>query len=452
MKKYYKNTKSSSLVIAAKKSPVGEITHWIYVLSLSAFLCSFAIARAQTGTPVAIVKEVRGEVFSLVNGNAKNLKAGDLVLDMTSIVTEDSSQVSFTDYYGHIYHLASGGQVQIMRRLVDLKEGLLWIQTKGEGGVTLLQTANSKVVYGAAEGIVSFSQEKGKTQVLTIRGQFDLSNQLVEDVVVPVPEGHFSFLQKDVDNGIPRNATPVGFDSFKNLTKVFVGIDPLREPNPVVKSPVGMAPEEVFASQLDKNSSTRKPASDEPSGPQVVAPSMAPAEKGTLVATAPVDPSSSAAEPSAVRSPQSGDLIYLKKESPAAVRDFSPQQLIQEKLHEARRSKPKKVWKPSNDYGKPSGVPVNVYGSLEQRAQSKKGKKESQNFVAKQKKLDQSQRAPASLPIMPASNAAKVSAQPANLFEDGLSGQYKKQLRHDKEVNQLIDELQNFDQDYQKGF
>ena len=239
MKEFYKNIKikktSQELLVVAS-----------YLAFL--FICWHEQAIA---APVAILKEVSGNAFSIVEGKAHSLKVGDLVDDMSEIVTEMGSQISFHDYYNHVYHLASAGHVQIMRRLIDLRSGHLWVQTKGDGGVSLVQTANAKVTYNVGEAIISYDSESGKTQVLSVRGKFDMCNQLLEDVVVAIYDGHFSFIQKDVDNGVPRNPTPIGGASFKKVTGLFLGIDPLsRSMTESVVAPVVLSPGRIPASTL----------------------------------------------------------------------------------------------------------------------------------------------------------------------------------------------------------
>ena len=94
----------------------------------------------------------------------------------------------------------------------------------------------------------------------------------------------------------------------------------------------------------------------------------------------------------------------------------------------------------SSPYSKLSGVPIHVYS----------GHKTSQ---AKNSRKSSAQRAPASI------NAAKsiklnpqIEINQSSTFENSLLNQYKHQMRHETEVNRLIEDLRNYDQDYQTGY
>ncbi|MBI2520572.1 MAG: hypothetical protein HYV97_09140 [Bdellovibrio sp.] len=390
MKEFYKNIKSNK-----------ASTKFFVLASCMAFL--FLCGPDQVvASPVAIVKELSGNAFGLSEGKAHSLKVGDLIEDMSEIVTEVGSQITFNDYYNHVYHLASAGHVQIMRRLIDLRAGHLWVQTKGDGGVSLIQTANAKVTYSLGESIVSYDSESGKTQVLSIRGQFDMCNQLLEDVVVAISEGYFSFIQKDVDNGVPRNPTPIGSSSFKQVTGLFRGIDPISRS---MNSPLVVK--------------DRAPASL----PVEVAPKVS-------VPTTPPDVNNG------------GDIVYLKKEERVTARELNIAPLLSEKLVEAKKIRPKKIWKRENDYKQTSNVKITVYGV----SRDKVVHHESRPIAARPT------RAPAS--IMPETvSTAPASVPPVpNSFESTLTDKYKQQMRHNEEVNRLIDQLKNYNQDYKKDY
>ncbi len=369
MKEFYKNIKNSKRTTQLLMMATG--------LALS-FLCWSAPASA---APVAIVKDLSGKAFILIDSKTQTLKIGDLVEDMSEIITEDGAQITFNDYYNHIYHLAGGGHVQIMRRLIDLRSGHLWVQTKGDGGVSLIQTANAKVSYTIGEAIVSYDSGSGKTQVLSVRGQFDMCNQLLEDVTVAVSEGHFSFIQKDIDNGVPRNPTPIGVESYKKVTSLFVGVDPL--------------------SQTMTTPSTS------------AAPNRAPASMPTE-AVAPVKVSEQRPATAPVEAVAPGEVVYIQKEAPVQAREVDTKALLAQKLAEAKRIAPKKVWHRENEYKHLSGVKVTIYGV------GGKGQ-----------------------------NRAPASVEPVRATKDAgdgsLTDKYKQQMRHEEEVNRLIDQLKNYD-------
>ena len=105
-----------------------------------------------------------------------------------------------------------------------------------------------------------------------------------------------------------------------------------------------------------------------------------------------------------------------------------------EKLAEAKKIRPKIKWKRENAYKQPSNVKINVYGV--QRAPSTR----------------QPSRAPASIVsgAVPG-NTSEVST-PKDSFENTLTDKYKQQMRHNDEVNHLIDQLKNYEQDYKKNY
>jgi hypothetical protein len=67
-------------------------------------------------------------------------------------------------------------------------------------------------------------------------------------------------------------------------------------------------------------------------------------------------------------------------------------------------------------------------------------------------------RAPASVKPTAVEEMVKVKRAPASVkqqtdaFESSLVDQYKKQMRHSDEVNQLIRDLKNYEMDYDTGY
>lgn len=136
-----------------------------------------------------------------------------------------------------------------------------------------------------------------------------------------------------------------------------------------------------------------------------------------------------------------GKIIYIEDNS-AEKRKIEELQLLnyhQKQLVKMAAPKKAQKWKPT--YKKSSGVAVKIFGQRNTSSSS-------------------SGRAPAS--IAPAKNEAPRRS-PASLgrmapsiedtdFNRSLVDQYKKQMRHSKEVNSLIKELESVDQDFNQSY
>ena len=115
----------------------------------------------------------------------------------------------------------------------------------------------------------------------------------------------------------------------------------------------------------------------------------------------------------------------------------------------------KKVTKHKVDYKKKSSAKIFVYGA----DWAPKAQKLSGDIrVYDPKRLEAAERM-AKTPIVkkevkaraPASVTKKLEA-PKDVFESTLRKEFKKQTRHTSEINDLINELQSYDQDYQRSY
>ena len=117
----------------------------------------------------------------------------------------------------------------------------------------------------------------------------------------------------------------------------------------------------------------------------------------------------------------------------------------------------RKKTKKKIDYTKKSSAKVYVFGAdWAPVAQKQKGDiriYDPKRYKAAQKTIAQKvapvakKRAPASVP-KPVSRLE----EPKDVFESSLRREYKKQTRHTSEVNDLINELESYDQDYQRSY
>lgn len=325
---------------------------------------------AMAAKPSAIVSSVSGNAFVMANGATKTLSKGDRISDFSDIVTEEGSQVTITDYYDHKYHLAGSGHVKITRNQIELARGYFWVQSFNQTDSFILKTANAKIDYTFGEAIVSFDPYSGKTQILSVKGEFEMANALETHLKVNVSDGQFSFVSNSYEKGIPRVPMQIGETSFKKITGLFGGIMP-------------MTPDAI------------------PTGYSAQRRGIASSPKKTKVIKVPVK----------------------------RVKEVDVSDLYSKKIATAKKIKHKRLLQ--RKYTKKSGVIFKVYGM-------------KSDFVGKlSTKKKAAKRVPASVP---------TPVEDRGSFESSLVKQYENQMRHDNEVNELIDELQNYDQDYKVSY
>ncbi len=374
---------------------------------------------------IIVISEIKGNAFYSLGGSTKVLKEGMHLPAKTEIFSEVGSQVAFNDYYDHVFHLSGGAHLIVHPNLVELKEGYMWVKSlsydpmKGPLKVT---TANSLIEHSVGEGILSFDTYSGKTQVLSIKGDFELKNIRQEYQWMQVSQGQFSFIQDEYNEGAPRNSTPIGHASFKKITSLFNGVEAFDK-DASKRSQQNFAPTQV-AKVPTTSSSSRGIASVESSDPF----ERALREKQGL-------------------SP-SGKTTFIKLRDPEKEKAHEKNLLnyYHDKVSELGKPKPKAKWTPS--YSGKSGVKVKIFGRGQTHAPASSRmpasvKPAEPNKVTKTYK--KKYRTPASIGSM-------VPTVKNSAFESELVDQYKNQMRHDQEVNQLIDQLKSIDMDYKKDY
>lgn len=402
------------------------------------------------GKIIAVVSSLQGKAFTTYKGQTKILKVGDHIQREAEVFTEIGGQLSLNDYYDHVYHLAGGGHIALYNNLVELREGYFWVQSLKYDplhGPLRVTTANSVVENREGECIVSFDGHSGKTQLLAIKGDFVFKNALMEMKNLTLGEGQFSFIHNDHEEGRPRKATPIGYSSYQKVTGLFGGVQPFGEKKPTgLKTRLTTAPDPKASAQAAPQ--TKREIASTPSGNP---------ENAFEAALMGKKPSSSNAKkyPGPVADTaqtNNGKITVLRLRDPASKKQSEESVLnyYEEKLKALSRPAPKKKWSPT--YQVKSGVPVKVFGAKKpgQRLPASVRKKPA---VIKVKpgsgrvdtKKSASSRTPASLGKM----LPKIKT---NAFESQMLKQYKKQMRHDQEVNDLIDQLQSIDMDYKKEY
>lgn len=359
--------------------------------------------------PVVRMDKIEGKVFSNCNGVMKTLRTGDHVADFCEIITEVGAQASYSDFYDHRFHLSGSGHIKLFNKMSELKSGYIWIQAPVDQGEYLLQTANAVASFSYGEFIASFEPGVGKTQLLNVRGKSEFSNSLDRMMNISMIEGNFSFIQNEENEGYPRSPTPIGFASYKKITSLFTGVEPLD----------GRAGEEFKS----KEEAQRAVASVEVEVPQVAESKVTPA----------------------------GEIIIIRKLDEAAQKKKSEElmQVYQQKVTGLLKdAKPKKF---VPDYSTKSGVKMRIFSSKSKGSNTTwKSKPNPVQKTATVKKvvpnIEESTRAPASVGDM----APQVNGHEE--FQEGVLKQYKNQMRHSQEVNNLIDRLKSVEMDYQKDY
>ncbi|GAB4015814.1 MAG: hypothetical protein Fur0010_15200 [Bdellovibrio sp.] len=342
----------------------------------------------------------------------KTLKQGDHVSDFCEIITEEGAQATYSDFYDHRFHLSGSGHVKLFNKLSELKSGYMWIQSPVSQGEYLIQTANAVVSFSQGEFITSFDPEIGKTQLLNVRGKSEFSNSLDRMMNVSLIEGHFSYIQNEQNEGYPRRPTPIGFASYKKVTSLFKGVEPLD----------GRQGEEFRA---------------------VATTTVAERGVASVGFEAPVMES---------RVDNEGQITILRKHDTEERKQKAEVLLnsYKEKVYKlVEKTKPKKF---APDYTKKANVNFRVFGQKGQKATTVKANtiapvaERKISSITSQPSSRDGARTPASVGDM-APTIHKDSA-----FESGIVDQYKKQMRHSQEVNNLIDRLKSVDMDYQKDY
>lgn len=358
-----------------------------------------------------LVTDVRGNVFVVRGEKTYPLRVGSQLQDFDEVMTETNALIGFSDYYGHNFFMSGSGHIKVYNRMIELKSGYLWLKNKKDQFDYSAQTANSILNYSEGEGILSFDPYAGKTQFLNIHGNFEFGNILQKEITTPVREGYFTYIDNELANGVPRRPTPIGYDSYKKIVGLFQGLNP--------------------AEAKDRSRFVRKQSAQTPQR-----------TKQRSIASVPV-----------VQEPEKmGTIKILENNSvPEAKQRSTVNNYLTSKMKKLKTEVDNRPWRPT--YKKKSGVKIRVFGSRPARKRKKATKSMDYeptrvNKNANSYRPSASTRAPASV-NKTGFSAKKEQADP---FEKSLMNGYKKQMRHSKEVNSLINDLKNYRQDYQISY
>ena len=366
--------------------------------------------------PIAFVNSVSGKAFYVFSGKMKMIQAGTHIPNGSEIITETGAQVDYSDYFDHRYHLSGSGHVLVKENYTKLYSGYFWLQSFRKDSEAEIFTANAKVKYLNGDAIVSFDSVSGKTQLLVISGDFSFANIEQPDRGVNLFDGQFSFVtndSKESSQNVPRNPTNCGFDSFKRITQLFDDVDPIHK--------------ESFRKMANAPSVNRKIASVTNTNQMREIPLDNDHKNGTLTIRS---RHTGTRSPASVGGSKSNFLNSLYK---TKLNKFKYYDMKRKSLDQKRE-----VYTPSN-------VAVKIFGktyNTKTKVKWKKNEKKKQIAATPKILNESSKRAPASM--------TSVRMNPA--FKKSVLKEFDQQLRHKDEVNQLIDELKSYNQDYEKKY
>lgn len=388
------------------------ITSRIFLLALLLSFSSFA-------KTIGRVTEVKGSAFLMKkDGSTVSLKVGDEVNDFSEILTDDTSRLSYVDYFEHVVHLGGGSQVTIMNKLIELKNGKVWVQSSNDLNGFSIQTSNAVSSYADGEFIVTYDSVKLSTQLMVISGEVKFANILEDHLAYEVTSGNFTFIDQNYEKGFPRSPTLIGYDSYNSLVSMFNGVKPT---NGSLKSVLAKDKlNKEIGSSVKRNIASVKPEKD--------------------LSWNDVNTKGARGKTIILR-----NMKQLRLPASAEASSFNYYQKVSKKI---AAEKAKRVFKGDT-------VKVRVFGPVDApQVSSFKGEKVRVFSVKKITPDVKKTRLPSSIkkeePIK--IKKTKIKIRKDNEFQKSLMKEYVKQKRHDNEVNDLIDELKSFSNRYKKNY
>lgn len=365
------------------------------LLIASILLFSSSISLAKT---VARVLYVKGNAFHFTNGKTKTLKYSDKIADLEDIMVEDDSALSLVNSTGHIFHINGGSLVKFFNGNLELKNGNIWVDSQNASYTVGLNTSNSIVRLKNGQYIYSFNNDTGKTQFLTLMGDAEISNALDPSLKLKVGAGFFSLVDKNYNNGLPRRATRIGKTSYQNMKGLFSDFDSIR------KQKI-----QIFEPELTKSVSRNIASVDK---------AHSKSKKGKIISIT----------------------TYGASRVPASS-GSSPMNYYKElKQNEKNLRKPLRTGKIAK---------INYHGFVE-----KQETKKSTGSIVKIKSMTSKKRVKKDTKRLPASIEKNhlINELKKSDFLKSLEQSEKVDKRHPDEVNNLIDELKTYKQDFKKNY
>jgi hypothetical protein len=201
---------------------------------LAITLCFISINSYGADISLGRVVDIQGSGFISREGKTKEIKKGDQLFENSEIVIEHSGQVTFTDNADHRYHLGNSSSAAIGVNFIELRSGDIWFQSLNKTENYKVKTANAIVDYQGGEAVLSYDITKGKTQLMVINGMMKFSNLRTNELNLSVAEGNFSFIDNHYEEGAPRDPTPVGEKTYKQLVSMFRGVQPMDQKSEMI--------------------------------------------------------------------------------------------------------------------------------------------------------------------------------------------------------------------------
>lgn len=357
---------------------------------LSITFC-FLLSLSASAQIVGRVIDVQGNAFSFFNKKAETLKYGSKVYDLTEVMVEDGAALSVVNPDGHVFHINGGSLVKFYKGIVELKNGNVWVQSSNSKK-GLVNSPNSIGQYGQGQFIYSFDNISGKTQLLVLTGDVKFSNALEPTLHTNIPAGYFTLVDQKYENGLPRTPTKVGLNSYKKMKQVFIGFKDLQD-NKLENAIWGKHTPRVTSrgiASVTSNKTSRRP--------------------GKLIRIT----------------------TYGISRVPASVTPMSYYTNL--KKQNAWKNKPLKTDRVA---------PIRYFGAKWHKPMAAPMEKMANTITVK----EHTGRVPASIQKSNMINDLKKSN-----FENSLNSESTKIKRHSNEVNNLIDELKTYKQDYKKNY
>lgn len=378
-------------------------------------LLLLAFSTSSLAKTVARVLEINGNAFVFYGKkDSKKLFYGDKIEDMSEVMVDDSSTVTLKDEYGRVFHLAGGTYAKIFNNLLEVKNGNIWVTSQKGNAYGVINSVNSIAKFTQGHFVYSFDNMSGKSQVLVLTGDVDFSNVVEPNLSIKVPAGHFSFVDQEKVNGLPREATRVGLTSYKQVKSLFTGIESLENTK-------------FDKALFGKSVVTSRGIASVSSGSQNFA------KKGKLLFV----------ETEARRLPAS---VGSKKEDSA---------------YEYYKTIKKSVSKKVKKTGKVAKVRLFGFDDNQEPKQIQKVKKTKQVKTVKKVPVKKPVEKVSKAPVPAKSNRAPASVEKVQLINEiNARGAFEKSLqkandenkRHPAEVNSLINELKSYSETYEEDY
>ena len=183
------------------------------------FLFGLFVGFVHASGSYGVVTALEGRAFGVHDEKTFALKVGYKLPQKTDIITEEGVQVSFIDFHNRKYHLSGAAHVQIRDHILKLNRGYLWVKSFQRDTRLVIKTANSLTEFLSGEGILSFDNTNGRSQLLAIKGELRFAHILDVNRYEVLQPGEFSSI--DYENGTPPRGTLIGFESYEKIISLF---------------------------------------------------------------------------------------------------------------------------------------------------------------------------------------------------------------------------------------